>query len=202
MAWMPGLRKALLEANYRITQLTLGHCPTWNVSVMMDGVNFTECDEQHAWVQSYLTEHQPSLVVLSSAAYLADSLSSENTGAAMVTEISDGLRAVIASAQASEARVFVLGSPPGSENLQTCVKPDATPDNCWGPSVDSGLVTTAEADTAKSMGATYIDVVRWFCEYGHCPAFVGTTPVYADGSHLTVQYSERLSPLLAASLQP
>ena len=118
MAWMPGLRKTLLEANYRITQLTLGHCPTWNLSVMMDGVNFTECDEQHAWVQSYLTEHQPSLVALSSAAYLADSLSSENTAPRCSRRFQMASRAVIASAQASEARVFVLGSPPGSENLR------------------------------------------------------------------------------------
>ncbi len=202
MAWMPGLRKALLGAGYRVTQLTKGHCPAWDLSVVTDGATFTECDRQHTWVKSYLNEHRPSLVVLASAAYLADRLASKNRGSAMALEISAGLRSVITSAQDSGARVFVLGSPPGSENLQTCVTSDATPDACWGPSsMDSRLVASAEEDTAKSMGATYIDVLHWFCEYGHCPAFVGTIPVYADGSHLTVQYSNRLSPLLAESLR-
>jgi hypothetical protein len=40
----------------------------------------------------------------------------------------------------------------------------------------------------------------WFCSAGHCPAYVGRTPVFADGQHLTAAYSKRLAPLVAHAL--
>lgn len=207
MSWMPGLRKALNDNGYRVTQLTKGHCPAWNVAVTMNETPFAECDEQHRWVNSYLQRQKPDLVVLTTASYLADSLTSKNTGTAMLKEVSEGLRSTIANAKdagaGAGAEVIVLGSPPGSEDLQICVKPNSTPEGCWGPAstANAKRISRTEADTAAAMGVRFVDVFSWFCQYDHCPAFVGTTPVYVDGSHLTVQYSERLTPLLEAAIR-
>lgn len=53
------------------------------------------------------------------------------------------------------------------------------------------------AATADSL--TFVDTRSWFCAFDRCPAFVGSTPVCADGTHLTDAYSRALGRLLAES---
>ncbi len=45
-----------------------------------------------------------------------------------------------------------------------------------------------------------VDPQRWFCVDDLCPAFVGSTPVFADGVHMTAEYSERIGDSVAAAL--
>jgi hypothetical protein len=57
-----------------------------------------------------------------------------------------------------------------------------------------------EQQVAAETGATHVDPERWFCVDGRCPAVVGTTPVFADGLHVTAEYAERISVQLAAAV--
>jgi hypothetical protein len=95
----------------------------------------------------------------------------------------------------------VLQPPPGSPNLQTCVTRVGSPKDCNG--VVSGLfqaVAEAERQRAEAAGTIYLATEGWFCFDDVCPGFVGTTPVYAEGSHLTVAYSAELGPVLREAL--
>ena len=52
----------------------------------------------------------------------------------------------------------------------------------------------------ETFDAYYVETRDWFCAEGYCPAFVGTTPAYVDGEHLTLQYAQELAPLMQAAL--
>ena len=193
MSWMPGLRNALIAGGYRVTQLTKGQCPAWNVSVTMNGAEFTECRDQHTWRTAYVSEHRPSLVVLSSAAYLADRLSSKNTGDERIKEISNGLKSVISRAKDAGARVVILGSPPGSENLQTCGSRMPCREVAGGRRQRIQGASSARRLTPRPRWAS----TTWTSPPGSAglaAARICDDPVYADGSHITIEYSERLAP--------
>jgi hypothetical protein len=57
-----------------------------------------------------------------------------------------------------------------------------------------------EQQVAQDTGATYVDPERWFCVDGRCPAVVGNTPVFADGLHMTAEYSTEIGAQLATAV--
>jgi hypothetical protein len=57
-----------------------------------------------------------------------------------------------------------------------------------------------EQDVARTTGALHVDPERWFCADDRCPAVVGSTPVYADGLHMTAEYAERIAPEVGAAV--
>ena len=57
-----------------------------------------------------------------------------------------------------------------------------------------------ESAAAEEASADYVNTVDWFCRRGRCPAFVGTTPVTVDGSHVSIPFAESLAPLLRQAL--
>jgi hypothetical protein len=59
--------------------------------------------------------------------------------------------------------------------------------------------TTGEAAAAQAAGAAYVATEDWFCVEGRCPGFVGSTPVTVEGTHLTVEFAQQLSALLAGA---
>lgn len=201
MAWMPGIRKAF--DGDKVVQITKGECPAWDVAVNKDGALNTACDRQHSAQLAYLKDHKADIVILASAAYLSGRLHSGATGGAAQSELTKGLETTIEAAKSSGAKVFVLGSPPGAGKWTECKTPTSSPQKCWGASNTSTarLVSDASEAASKSAGATYVNVDSWFCSNAKCPAFVGTTPVYADGGHLTVEYSRELSGVLAEAIK-
>jgi hypothetical protein len=42
---------------------------------------------------------------------------------------------------------------------------------------------------------SFIDSEQWLCASSICPAVIDDIPVYADGSHFTTPFSERLGPI-------
>ncbi|MGC0236678.1 SGNH hydrolase domain-containing protein [Arthrobacter sp. SD76] len=74
----------------------------------------------------------------------------------------------------------------------------ASPDNGYDE------LSSVVRGAAEAMPDENIEVIRtrdWFCSGNYCPGFVGTTPVYADKSHLTSSYSSNLGPLVASALK-
>lgn len=199
-AWLPGLRAAF--PGRRILQITKTDCPAWNVPVRLDGRPDTACDQQHAWVATYLRANRHTVVILATGAYLAGDLSSGSTSTGALAEIQDGLQRTIVMAKSSGAKVYVLGSPPGAQPWIECYRPAAAPRACWGPTMTTtnDLARTASMAAAQATGVTYVDVDPWFCADGHCPASVGSLPVYADGRHLTTQYARSLADVLRAAI--
>jgi peptidoglycan/LPS O-acetylase OafA/YrhL len=198
-AWLPGLRQELVQDGWSVQTLTMGLCPNITTPTTYGGQTYTGCIEHREWAIERIMARPPTLVVLSHSWRAALAQGSDKEAI-----YRGGLEEVVRRIQASGAEVVILGAPPGSASLLTCPTSLSGPDDCLGgPADDFAAQMASERDVAAATGARAIDPEQWFCLDGLCPTFVGTTPVYADGQHLTAEYSERIGPdVVAAILQP
>ena len=60
----------------------------------------------------------------------------------------------------------------------------------------TGIAAESAATTAG--GGRYEDLTELFCTTDRCPVIVGNTLVYVDSSHLTLEYSRLLAPIMGA----
>jgi peptidoglycan/LPS O-acetylase OafA/YrhL len=202
MAWMPGVRAAYEPLGYTVHPFTRGQCPAFSASVLQDGgAVYPECDEKREWAIDYINDMQPDVVIMGSATYMQSRLASGLSGQSAAVEIEAATAATVSALAPSGARVVILGAPPLGVPLQECVTRVSTPAACISSTTSDWTQSRdAERAAAESSGSTYVDTQRWFCNgSGRCPGFVGNTPVRADAGHMTVQYSERLAPLIGAT---
>lgn len=206
LSWLPGLVLALNKQGYNVHSFVAGQCPSAAVSVAANGQagENTSCDDHRQWAIGAIKELAPDLLVISDSNDLMSKLLSKSAGSALVTEWIEGATKTWKQLPSPTSTV-VLSPPPGSKNLVDCATVNARPSDCVGNYLTSATWTAmnqAERAAAKSVGARYVDVSSWFCSTtnGDCPSFVGTTPVYVDGLHLTKQFSESLAPLLAKAV--
>ncbi|MCU1437729.1 MAG: putative acetyltransferase, partial [Naasia sp.] len=203
IAWMPAIRSAVGPAGYAVHPYTRGQCPSAMVTVTRDqGAGFPLCDSHRGWALESIVALAPDIVVLADADNTLERLASRATGAAAADEVRDGYAATLATLHASGSRIVLLAPPPRSPSLQSCVTRVATPDQCAGAVSDRWTAYSgAMADAADDAGVQFVDSRSWFCAAdGACPGFIGTTPVRADGSHLTVRFAELLGPVLGDAL--
>jgi hypothetical protein len=164
---------------------------------MMNGEPFTRCVRHRDWAIDYINEIRPTLVVLSNA--WTATLQDESLAPA--TAYHDGLIDIIARLAPSGARIVIMGGPPGSANLQECPTALNGPDDCLqSPKATFATEVATEARVAAETGVTAIDPEPFFCIGGLCPAVIGSTPVYFDGAHITVEYAERISADVIAAI--
>ncbi|RBY87408.1 acyltransferase family protein [Blastococcus sp. TF02A-26] len=210
ISWMPGIRRALEGSGWRIQVLTLGQCPQVPVEVRAyrGGDNFEEkCPQHQVWALEQVRLIQPDLIIMSSAANSLVRLLSDNSGDAALAEWRTGLTTMLASLEAMPARMVVLGTPPPGENIQECMTRFNGPQDCVSPIGEetNDFIRVEQETVAQFRGtalqASYVDTRSWFCDAAErCPLFVGTVPIYADGTHMVAPYAERLAPLLAPAL--
>ncbi len=196
-AWVPALREELVPAGWSVQSLTFGLCPNIATLTLFENEPFTACVEHREWAIQRLLDDPPSVVLLSHSwrAQL-------ERGADKREVYQDGLTDVVRRVQASGARVVLLAAPPGSESLQTCPTSLNGPDDCLGGPADTfDEQVQSEREVAALTGAKAIDPEDWFCVQDRCPTFVGSTPVYGDGLHLTAEYARRIAPEVAAAVR-
>jgi len=203
MAWLPGVRSGLEAEGWRVHQITRGECPSINVEVThSDGTSYPECAAWRAWALDQIDAIRPELTILASADTTIDRLATSTSPDGVRSVIQTGTEAVIARTNASSGRTVVLAAPPLGKSLRACAVPGATPADCttkpdypW-TALDDGQKAAAQASNVE-----HIDTRSWFCSSrGVCPAFVGTTPVRTDGTHLTIEFSTLLGPVLKEAL--
>lgn len=200
ISYVPGIRAALEPQGYKVLVYTVQQCPAETVTVLKgDKSPHPQCNTFRQWAVDSIKQAKPDLVIMTSNhdALLADGA----TGDASAAEWAAGAKSTFAALQGPAKRVVVLTPPPGGKSLDACATRASKPADCVsGTDAEGDRIFAAvrkEADAAK---VTVIDAAPWFCLAGQCPSFVGTTPVYADGRHLTSAYSTSLAPLLAEAL--
>ena len=209
ISWMPGIRRAL-GADWQIQSLTQGQCPqpTVRLRAVGDSRGFPEfCAEHREWAIEQVRQIQPDLVIVAAAANTLERLDSEARGEAALAEWRAGVTDMLTALDTAPLRVVVLESPPEGEDLQTCATRFNGPQDCVStPTEDHEAFVAVDRDAVEqyrpaALQLTYVDTRAWFCDArDRCPPFVGTTPVFADGLHMSAAYSERLAPVLAQAL--
>ncbi|MGY2127585.1 acyltransferase family protein [Blastococcus sp. SYSU DS0617] len=198
-AWLPGLRRELVGDGWSVQSMTFGLCPNVTATTLYGARSHTACAEHREWAIEHILENPPTLVVLAHS-WRAELKRGSDTAAIH----REGLEAVVRRVQASGAEVVILGAPPGADSLLTCPTGLNGPDDCLrGPADIFEAQIASEREVAAATDVRAIDPEQWFCVEDRCPTFVGRTPVYADGQHLTAEYSELIGPhVVAAILAP
>jgi peptidoglycan/LPS O-acetylase OafA/YrhL len=204
ISWLPGIRGALEGSGWSVQNLTLGQCPAVAVSVIRSNspAGFTEqCNAHHEWVRDQIETIRPNLVIISSSSYSLQRLASGATGQARIDEWTAAMTTTLTQLDGLADRVVVLAPPPSGANLLECATRLNSPQDCdSSPTEWYRTMVAAESDAAgRFSGQTpvqYANTLDWFCAEDRCPSFIGGTPVFADGSHLTQAFSTRLSGVL------
>ena len=94
---------------------------------------------------------------------------------------------------AQVGKVVVIGSPPGTKRLSDCISGVPSPKGCVTSLRSEWKDYQTLERSAVSGHATYVDPTNGFCHVGRCPAIVGVTPVYIDGTRVSTAFSKSLS---------
>ncbi|MCW2816651.1 MAG: hypothetical protein JWN84_4106 [Nocardioides sp.] len=198
--YVPAIRAALGE-RFLVRPFVLDGCPVWNAPVTRaDGRPFPECDAYRASVWAEVRRRAPDVLVLTSSWRAGARVVATGTDDA-VDDVLAGYLESLDELVPSARLAVVLAPPPGGEDLQVCRAPAARPRACVAQVPEPyEVVAEAERQLAEQAGAVYVDSRDWFCVDDACPAFVGSTPVYADGVHLTEAYAKELADVVLAAL--
>lgn len=204
ISYAPTVRAALEPKGYKVIIYTLQQCPAVNVQVLNgDKLQHAECDEFRNWAFAKIRDLRPDAVFLASLHSAA--LASGATGGSFEAEWRAGAKDTYEQIAGEGTQIVVLGSPPIGKELSTCLTRNSVPADCVSDTHPQYLgVSEANREAAKSAGikanVEVLETTSWFCADTKCPAFVGSTPVYADGYHLTSAYATFLVPVLTESL--
>jgi hypothetical protein len=114
----------------------------------------------------------------------------------------DSLTRLVGQLRGAGAKVLVLGPIPDPHSTVPACLSDHVDDpaSCSQPRNvavnDAGI--GAEATATAAGGGGYTDLTPLFCTISRCPMIVGNNLVYRDDNHVTVEYAQALTPVLAA----
>jgi hypothetical protein len=165
------------------------------------GTFATRCLAHLDWAVGTIRSLRPALVLASSAPSTEWRLADGAEGDAALAEWQQGQERLFERITPYAGAVVVLDPPPPGKALTDCQTRFSTPADCVGPLPDYlAPFGAASSRAASATKVEHLTTMDWFCVNGRCPAFVGTTPVFADEQHLTEAYAKRLAPVLAAAL--
>ncbi|UKA63043.1 acyltransferase family protein [Arthrobacter sp. FW306-04-A] len=210
ISYMPGLRAALVGSGWKIQSLTLQQCPAINISVLKDkgadgnSPGYPECDKHHEWVKTYLTRLHPDMIIMSSVQETVLRLASGAKGQDAINAWGQATGETLKEFAPLANKTVLIGPPPKGKVLPWCATTVNTPKDCvaerTAEQIETQSAEFAAASAAPSNVST-VDTMSWFCDSDNrCPSFVGNTPMFADGGHLTENYSKMLGPVLRDGL--
>ena len=177
--------------------LTMTQCPNITEMTLQDNQPNVACAEHREWAIAHILDVRPTLVILSHSTFAA--LADDDMDRS--TAWRDGLTTIVRQVPGiGRPRGDPRGSA-GAANLQSCATTVNNPTDCVPGT--RGVVHNQriiEHQVASATGIKAIDPEAWFCLDQRCPSFIGTTPVYGDGAHMTAEYSTRIGPDVVASI--
>ncbi|MHA3022911.1 acyltransferase family protein [Mycobacterium sp. BMJ-28] len=192
--WYPALSTLAERGVIRLDSHTKSACPAVPVRI----VHYAACDTWRSAVIDKFAAQRPALILL--AGYPRNYLRYADDPAG---EWGRALDTVIARFP-SGTRVGVFADTPST---------GVTPSICLGQFIDDALrcalprdealdqsIRAAERERSSKGAFAYLDYSDYLCNDRVCPAILGNTLVYRDGSHLTAAMSAELGPLVAADV--
>lgn len=206
LQWFPALEQLATQQGFALVSLTKSACSPMSLPVWNDTLKrpYTECEQWREAALQQVRELHPDTVVISNFintsadALYPDALAYEQAWAR-------GTAATVRDAQASGARVVVLGDTPyPAQSVPNCVADNLTSVGTCTLDQQHAEVAPgrrhAQAQAAQEAGATVLEPTPWLCVDNRCPVIVGTMLVYRDESHVSTAYSRWLAPALRSAL--
>jgi hypothetical protein len=209
-SYVPAIRKAL-DSNWRIQVLTFGQCPAAAVTVVTvsqgttTGAPFPACNQHRTFAQEWVAQHRSDLLITTDAWDTIKRVQGASGASQQLAVYSQGVTESVKALAPTTKHLIELVSPPGAGDLAECQTRIATPANC-AIQVSSAYqqfvaALTSGVTAADEKNVQVVSSVNWFCSNNRCPAFIGTSALYADGHHLTQTGSQYAGPLLRKELQ-
>ena len=159
------------------------------------------CPDHRAWVNDYIKQNKPDLVILSDQTYhpIADGNKKAEDNHDALWEA--GLDTALAKLSKISKSVVYFGLPTSQQGLVDCVQAgDKLGERCTGHTGWLAHYPQTQAELASKYGIPFINPNDWICSGGDCPAIIDKTPVYWDGAHFTQTFAAKMAPLFRAFL--
>jgi len=160
------------------------------------------CPDHRAWVNSYIAQIKPDLVVLSDQPFHPIADGNHDSGDNHDLLWQEGLDSALAELRPLAKNIVYFGVPTSQTALTDCVLAgDVISDKCHSsPSWLSGYINQ-QAIYSNRYKIPFINPNDWICSNNQCPAIIDKTPVYWDGAHFTQAFAAKLGPLFRAFLR-
>ena len=202
--WEPAFAKAGTQLHWKIVNWTKSGCPAAELSVFVPDLNrpYNECDTWRTQTMARIAALHPDLIVVGE---------SENAKGNHKFTPDEWSGATVKTLQALRAgnptaRITFMGdNPVPTQVVPTCVA--AHINDVRGCQTDIAHAFTypdrhrAVEPAVTKAGFEYVDPKTWICAKAGCPPIVGNILVNRDASHISVEYAEYLSPLIAPLLR-
>ena len=198
--WTLGFQHAAEQRNWRLELLAKGICPPLDLPTLLDGRNYTECDNWRADVDKRLSSEHPKLVVLSMLRRYGGPDGQPESFRTYDQAWIEALTRTVQILRARGSAVLVLGPIPDPMSIvPDCLSQHLDDATACAPARSDAVNEpgiAAEAAAVKAAGGYYADLTQLFCTAERCPVIVGNSLVYFDRKHTTLEYAELLAPVL------
>ena len=205
--WQPALEQYADENGYSLQTLIKSSCTLSPAMLYKNDAPFSTCHEWGAEATQILLDEKPDLVVYSGGASSAMNDPADASAGVSSDVLVDGIAETWRELVDQGSKVVVLLDNPSPGRLAPvyeCVLENTEAlDRCSFP-LDEGdrgsaaPVQRAAADLVPEVGV--LDLTDVLCPLGTCPAVIGDTLVYRQGSHLTTSYVASASAQLSTRL--
>jgi peptidoglycan/LPS O-acetylase OafA/YrhL len=207
MQWFPALNKLAKERDWRLVGLTKSACPPAEVHVYSGTLRreYRECDEwRHRTLERIVQDENPSLIVTSSLPTYRPREDGKRLPREAVREaMVEGYASTLKKLRSTGAPVALIEDVPHPEkNVPQCVSRSLEHlRECATPRSKALSYPKVNSRAAEEVGdVRLIDPTPMICLKKVCPAVIGNSLVYRNGSHLTSTYVRSLTPWLVKHL--
>lgn len=204
--WFPALDIVAKAQHWRLLSYTKSACPAASVLVYQAALKraYNECVVWRNRVFAMIKSIHPDMVVMANNGTDDGGIVnlSGNADQAWASAWSQTVTAVKPYAQRV---VMISDTAYPKSDVPDCVSSHLKTVSACINSRTAALVLPirrqAIATAVGGQGVQIVDPTDWLCTATECPVIVGNVLVYKDDSHMSVEYSSALAPLLAAALR-
>ena len=200
--WQPAFTEAGSYAHWRVVNLTKGACPPQELSVFNANLNriFSECNTWRARTLRRIAALNPTVVIV--AGWDDEAAASVSPAAVADATVST----VHALQQTTTAKiVYMEDTPYPGYNVADCVAAHLDDVKACNLPLSRAYASPARHQAInqalrKLGGVRLVNPADWICADNACPAVVGNLLVFRDNSHLSVEFSRWLTPMITSLL--
>ena len=198
--WNPAFERVAEQRHWRLETLTKVTCPLQELPIVSPylGREYTECEQWRGQIMARVKAEHPRLVVLDMSRRYGADFGFTSYDPAWVATLADTVKQL----RGVGSTVLVLGpvADPHS-SVPACLSTHLDDATACAPArsvaVNDGGIAAERAAT-NAAGGRYADLTDLFCAPEACPVIVGNTLVFRDDNHVTTEYAQLLTPVLAA----
>lgn len=169
-------------------------CPYSSVFIPSADVSVAEdCGVRNAYAPELIRKINPDVV------FVIDSYTLHTAAGATsplpADQWSRSVNVAVDEFRGSTNKVVFITAPPRGGNLADCYTTLSRPASCIStPSEYWYDLRAADISETLNAGAVFVDTLPLFCTRGRCPSFADGVPMKSDGTHMTIEYGQKITP--------